>query len=132
MSIGNRGFVDFLRQFCEHDFSLTQHATAYSFACQVSAHPKHLCRQMRRLSVRHIGSLTLFKWQEDSSPQLAGLAHSVGQLDVCHAGILVAAHGFQLRDNIVQRDRFADCLRSRWVEIDVDDVDMKVVVCWLV
>ena len=87
---------------------------------------------MPRLSVRHIGNLALLEWQENASPQLAGLTHSIGQFDVCHTGILVAAHGLQLGDHIVQSDRFADRLCRCWVEVDVYDVDVEVVVCRLV
>jgi hypothetical protein len=49
---------------------------------------------MQRLSARgHIGPIALFERQEDASPQLAGFANSVGELDIRHASILIATHG---------------------------------------
>lgn len=83
-------------------------------------------------SAGHTRLLALLQRQEDFRPQLAGLTNGIRKVDTRHARIITASHGVQLRDNIVQSNRLTDRLGSRRVEVDVDNVDVEVVVCWLV
>lgn len=65
-------------------------------------------------------------------PQLARLAEMVRQAHVLHPGCLVTGQMLERGDDVLEPEGFADGLGAAGFEHDVDDVDVEVVVCWLV
>lgn len=74
----------------------------------------------------------LFERGEDRSPQLVSFAYVVSQADVCHAGFWTSGESLELRDEVFETEGLAGGLGVSRFEHDVDDVDVKVVVGWLV
>ena len=74
----------------------------------------------------------LLKRQEDLGPQLARFTDVVRQADICHAGLGAAEESFELRDEVFEAEGFAGGLGGAGFEHGVDDVDMEMVVCWLI
>lgn len=73
-----------------------------------------------------------FQGQEDLGPQLTGFPNVVSQADVRHACLWTASHGFELGDHVFQSQSFARSLGTTGFEHGVHDVDVEVVVGWLV
>lgn len=80
----------------------------------------------------HSRSLGPHQGQKDLCPQLTGFTKVVGQADVRHAGIWTAGHGLELGDHVFESESFAGSLGTAGFEHGVDDVDVEMVVGWLV
>ena len=68
------------------------------------------------------------------SPDLPFLAHEVRDVDLMHSPVEFArSHALEPRDQVLESESFARGLRmvGRF-EVDVDDVDVEVVVRWMV
>ena len=76
--------------------------------------------------------LSLLQRPKNTRPQLISLAYKIGQANICHTGIVVTGHGFQLRDDILQTECLSGCLCTAGFQHYVDNVDVEVVVGWLV
>lgn len=88
--------------------------------------------------VRHVNSplylrlFASFQRSEDFLPQFAFLAKSVFDIHVSQTRILTAGQRLELADEAVYRDRFAHRLSRAGLERRVRDVDVEVVVRWVV
>lgn len=75
---------------------------------------------------------SLFERGEDRSPQFVSFAYVVSQADVCHAGFWTSGESLELRDEVFETEGLAGGLGVSGFEHHMDDVDMEVIVGWLV
>ena len=76
--------------------------------------------------------LAPFERLEDVGPQLIRFAEVVCQAYVCHTCLWAAADGFELRDDVFEAECFAYGLCTTRFELGVDDVDVEMIVGWLI
>ncbi|RCI09545.1 hypothetical protein L249_4102 [Ophiocordyceps polyrhachis-furcata BCC 54312] len=73
------------------------------------------------------------KWiQCPNGPGVSDLVAAIEKLHGIHTGLFVAGHGLQGLDYGVESDSLSGGLGGAGVEGDVDDVDVQMVICWLV
>ena len=76
--------------------------------------------------------LSLLQRSKNTRPQFISLAYKIGQANICHARVIVTGHGFQLRDDVLQTECLSSSLCTAGFQHYVDNVDVEVVVGWLV
>jgi hypothetical protein len=77
-------------------------------------------------------SLSRFQLPKQACPQFAGFPQEIGQTHVRHTSILAAAYRLELRDDVLEAERLSRSLCLASFKHDVHDVDMEVVIRWLV
>lgn len=80
----------------------------------------------------HPGLFATFQRSKHFLPQFAFLAKRVFDIHVSQTRILTAGQRLELADEAVYRDRFAHRLSRAGLERRVRDVDVEVVVRWVV
>lgn len=73
-----------------------------------------------------------FRGKEDIRPQPAGFAQGVSQAQVGHAGVGATGECLELGDEIFKPEGFACGLGAAGFEHGVYDMDVEMVVGWLI
>jgi hypothetical protein len=91
-----------------------------------------LCSSSSCLELSNLDLPALFEWQVYLLPQLTSLAQMVCQVGVMHTRILFSTHRLELGDDVLQTEGFPSRLGAARFEGDVNNVNVEVVVRWLV
>ena len=93
---------------------------------------KHVMLSYFELGLVATRLLSLLQRPKNTRPQFISLAYKIGQANIRHTRIVVTRHGFQLRNNVLQTECLPGSLCTAGFQHYVDNVDVEVVVGWLI